>query len=88
MTSVSTSPRTNTLALVSFIAAFMIPVAGTILAVFALRQLRTPGNRETGAGLARWALVIGPFGALIQLIFIVVWINVFFSALNGQPVGG
>jgi uncharacterized membrane protein len=87
MTSVSTTPRTNTLALVSFIAAFMIPVAGFILAVFALRQLRAPGNRETGAGLARWALVIAPVGALIQLIFIGVWITLFFSALNGQAVG-
>ncbi|GAA2930232.1 hypothetical protein GCM10010458_11000 [Microbacterium luteolum] len=87
MTTATTAPRTNTLSLVGFIAAFVIPVAGLILGVFALRQLRAPGNLESGAGLARWAMVIGVLGALAQLIFFIVWFTLFFSALNGQSFG-
>ena len=56
MTTATTAPRTNTLSLVGFIAAFVIPVAGLILGVFALRQLRAPGNLESGRGslAGRW----------------------------------
>jgi hypothetical protein len=87
MTSSPTAPRTNTLALVSFIAAFVIPVGGFILGVFALRQLRAPGNTESGAGLARWALVIGALGTLFAVLFFILWGTLFFSALGGQPFG-
>ena len=87
MTTATTSPRTNTLSLVGFIAAFMIPIAGLVLGVLALRQLRTPGNIESGAGLARWAMVIGILGTLVQVIFFIVWFTLFFSAFNGQSFG-
>lgn len=79
--------KTNTLALVGFIAAFVIPLAGLILGVLARRQLSTPGNPETGRGLARWAMVIGALGMVFQLIFFIVWASLFFSALSNSPIG-
>lgn len=87
MTSPATAPRTNMLALIGFIAAFVMPVAGIILGVFALRQLRTPGNTESGAGLARWALVIGAIGTVFFVLFFILWATLFFSAMSGQPIG-
>lgn len=87
MTSPATAPRTNMLALIGFIAAFVMPFAGVILGVFALRQLRAPGNTESGAGLARWALVIGAIGTVFVVIFFIVWVTLFISAWTGQPLG-
>lgn len=83
----TTAPRTNLLALIGFIAAFVMPTAGLILGVFALRQLRMPGNTESGAGLARWALVIGAIGTVFTVLFFIVWVTLFFSAWSGQPLG-
>lgn len=88
MTTAAVAPRTNTLALVGFIAAFVIPIAGFVLGVLALGQLRAPGNRESGAGLARWALIIGCLGTLAQLVFFIIWISLFLSAMSGQSFGG
>ncbi|MDQ0726047.1 DUF4190 domain-containing protein [Microbacterium sp. W4I20] len=88
MTTATVAPRTNTLALVGFIAAFVIPIAGFVLGVLALRQLRAPGNGESGAGLARWSLIIGALGTLLHVIFFIVWISLFVAAVNGQPIGG
>lgn len=79
------SGRTNTLALIAFIAAFMIPLAGFILSFFARRQLDDPGNIESGRGLVRWAMLIGILGTLAQLAFFIVWITLFASALTQFP---
>ncbi|WP_337006341.1 MULTISPECIES: DUF4190 domain-containing protein [unclassified Microbacterium] len=87
MTSASAAPRTNTLALVGFIAAFVIPVAGLILGIFALRQLHVPGNTESGAGLARWAIVIGSIISVFYVLFFIVWFSLFFTAINQSLVG-
>ena len=81
MTSPTTVPRTYMLALIGFIAAFVMP------GVFALRQLRIPGNTESGAGLARWALVIGAIGTVLTALFFIVWVTLFLSAWTGQPLG-
>lgn len=82
MTQIAAPPRTNTLALVAFIAAFMMPLAGFILSVFARRQLNHPGNVETGWGLVRWAMVIGILGTLAQGLFLVFWFTMFFQAIG------
>ena len=82
MTQYAAPARTNLLALVGFIAAFMIPPAGVILSVFARRQLDAPGNIESGRGLARWAMVIGIFGTLAQAGFFILWFSMFFSAFS------
>ncbi|WP_341935047.1 DUF4190 domain-containing protein [Microbacterium sp. LWO14-1.2] len=82
MTHVDTAPRTNTLALIAFIAAFVMPLAGLILSVFARRQLDDPRNSETGRGLARWAMVIGVLGTLTHGLFLVFWLTMFFQAVG------
>ena len=82
MTQIASSTKTNLLALVGFIAAFVIPPAGVILSVFARRQLDAPGNVESGRGLARWAMLIGILGTLAQLGFFVVWFSLFFRAIG------
>lgn len=87
MTTATTVPKTNMLSLVGFIAAFVVPIAGLVLGVLALRQLRTPGNPESGAGLARWAMIIGILGSLAQVSFFIVWLTLFFSAFNGHSFG-
>lgn len=75
-----TTVKTNTLALVGFIAALVIPLAGVILSVSARRQLDAPGNIEQGRGLTRWAMVIGILGTLGQLLLFVLWFSLFFRA--------
>ncbi len=81
MTQYAAQAKTNLLALVGFIAAFMIPPAGVILSIFARRQLDAPGNIESGRGLARWAMVIGILGTLAQLGFFILWFSLFFRAM-------
>lgn len=80
--------KTNVLALVGFIAAFIIPLAGLILGVMARRQLNVVGNAESGKGLARWAMVIGMIGTLFQGAFFIVWLSLFATAMSNMPVGG
>lgn len=75
-----TTVKTNTLALVGFIAALVIPLAGVILSVSARRRLDAPGNIEQGRGLTRWAMVIGILGTLGQLLLFVLWFSLFFRA--------
>jgi hypothetical protein len=88
MTQTAAPAKTNTLALVGFIAAFVIPLVGLVLGILARRQLSLPGNSESGRGLARWAVVIGTVGTLFQGAFFVVWISLFVNALSQMPVAG
>ncbi|APH44469.1 hypothetical protein BMW26_05450 [Microbacterium sp. 1.5R] len=81
MTQYAAQAKTNLLALVGFIAAFVIPLAGVILSIFARRQLDAPGNTESGRGLARWAMVIGILGTLAQVTFFILWFSLFFRAV-------
>lgn len=87
MTELVGAAKTNTLALVGFIAAFVIPIAGLVLGILARGQLSTPGNLETGSGLARWAMVIGALGTVFQLVFFIVWASLFATALSNSPLG-
>ncbi len=80
--------RTNPLAIAGFITAFVIPIAGLALGAIAIRQLRAPGNTEAGAGLARWALVVGSVIGLVHLAFFILWLALFEAALSNAPLGG
>lgn len=82
MTQYAASARTNQLALIGFIAAFLIPPAGVILSVLARRQLDAPGNSESGRGLARWAMVVGVLGTFAQIGFLLIWFSLFFRAVG------
>ncbi|MGV8859202.1 DUF4190 domain-containing protein [Rhodoglobus sp.] len=66
-------PRTNTLALIGFIAAFMIPIVGVVLGAMGRKQITSSG--ESGRGLARAAIIIGMLGTLIQVAFFGFWLT-------------
>ncbi len=76
-------PRTNTLALVGFIASFMIPIVGIVLGAMAQRQIAM--TKEGGRGLARAAVIIGALGATFQLVFFIVWLSLFSAAMSQAP---
>lgn len=76
------APRTNTLALVGFVSAFVVPVVGLVLGIVALNQMNHPANDEHGKGFARWALILGTLGTLATVVFFVIWF-----ALMGAAVG-
>ena len=76
--------RINTLALVAFIAAFIVPVAAIVLGILAGRQLNIPGNRETGHGLARAALIIGIVSTSLQVLFFIVWFALLFYGISSS----
>ena len=82
------APKTNTVALVGFIAASVIPVAGLALGIVARRQLDSPNNTESGRGFARWAVIIGALGTLAQVVFFIVWVSMFAAALSRAPIFG
>ena len=79
-------PRTNTLALVGFIASFMLPVVGIVLGVLARKQMDVSG--ESGRGLARAAVFVGILGTLFQLAFFAVWLSLFATAVTRSGVSG
>lgn len=86
MTQTAAPAKTNTLALVGFITAFVIPLAGLVIAIAARRQLDAPGNTETGRGFARWAMVIGALGLAFQVVFFIVWLSLFATAMSNSPL--
>jgi len=84
MTDAPAAPiRTNTLALVGFIAAFMIPVAGFVLGILATRQIEQ--THESGRGLARAATIIGLVATVVQVLFFIVWLILFVQAFLHFP---
>lgn len=82
--STTPAPRTNTLALVGFIASFMIPVVGIVLGVLGRRQIDASG--ESGLGLARAAVIIGVLGTIFQVVFFAVWLSLFLNILSQSPL--
>jgi hypothetical protein len=79
-------PRTNLMALLGFIGAFLVPVVGIVLGVLAQRQIAVTG--EEGAGLAKAGFIIGIAGTVFQVLFFVLWFVVFFGSLTGSFVPG
>jgi len=84
MVSSVTPMRTNTLAVVGFIAAFVVPIAGLVIGIVARNQLGRPGNTEGGAGFARWAMIIGALGTAANLLFLAIWASFFANALSSM----
>lgn len=77
-------PRTNTLALVGFIASFMLPVVGIVLGVMARRQIAV--SNEAGHGLALAAVIIGVAGTTFQVIFFIIWLSLFTYGISQAPI--
>lgn len=76
------------MALVGFITAFVIPIAGLVIGIVARKQLDQPNNVESGRGFARWAMIIGMSGVLVQIWFIIMWVSVFANAMRNAPALG
>lgn len=57
MTAPVVARRTNTLAILALVAAFVASAVGVVLGILALGQIRTSG--ESGRGLAIAAIIIG-----------------------------
>jgi len=52
-----------------------------------MRELRAPECRDTGRGLARWAMIIGAIGTAGQTLFFLLWLSLFFQAAGGISIG-
>ncbi|MGO4535699.1 DUF4190 domain-containing protein [Leifsonia sp. 2MCAF36] len=75
--------KINTIALIGFIAAFVVPIAGIVLGVIGLNQTRVSG--EGGRGLARAALIIGSVFTLFGVVFFIVWLSLFVQVFSHIP---
>jgi hypothetical protein len=80
---VAPAQKINIIALVGFIAAFVVPIAGIVLGVIGLKQTRVSG--EGGRGLARAALIIGSLFTLFEVAFFIVWLSLFLQAFSHIP---
>lgn len=75
---VTQAAPTNTLAIITLIAAFVLPLAGIITGHIALKQLKTSG--ESGHALAKWGLILSYVFVGLYVIGIIIWF-VAFAAL-------
>ena len=62
--------KTNTLSIVGFILAFLLPIAGLICSIIARKQIQE--RDEGGAGLALAGLIISIVELVILLIYIII----------------
>jgi hypothetical protein len=79
-------PKMNILAIISFVAAFVVPIAAVVLGHIAMSQLRTSG--EQGRGLALAGLVMGYVFTALGVLFFILWFALFFGALATHGFGG
>ncbi|MFO7691020.1 MAG: DUF4190 domain-containing protein, partial [Cryobacterium sp.] len=78
----ATPPRTNTLAVVSLVSAFVFSLVAIVTGHIALGQIRARG--EAGRGLAIAGLVLGYLGAAVLASLIA--LAVLFAAVFGSVV--
>ncbi len=76
-------PHTNTLAIIGFVGAFMIPVVGIVLGIMAQRQIAV--NHEEGGTLAKAAVIVGVVGTALLVVFFIVWFAMLFFILGQTP---
>lgn len=75
-----TPSHTNTLAIVSLVAAFIFWPAGIICGVIARQQIRTTG--EAGEGMALAGIIISAAAAVLTALFIVLFVFLFSHLLS------
>ncbi len=73
--------KTNTLSIVGFILAFLVPIAGLICSIIARKQIRE--RSEGGAGLALAGLIISIVEICIVVIAYIIVIAVAVAATSG-----
>ena len=72
---VTQAAPTNTLAIITIIAAFVLPIAGIITGHIALKQLKTSG--ESGHALAKWGLILSYIFVGLAVIGFIIWMIAF-----------
>ena len=75
---------TNTVALVSFIAAFVAPIAGVVAGHIALNQLKT--RAEAGWALAVAALWIGYAAVYLFIVYFIAWLSFAVQMFSHVPL--
>jgi hypothetical protein len=71
----SSQSETSSLAVISFVATFFIPIVGWVLGVKARREIDASDGRKSGRGLATasiWLGVIGTIGITIIVAILVI----------------
>jgi hypothetical protein len=80
------APRTNTLAVIAFVAAFLQPIAAIITGHIALRQLKTSG--EAGRDLAKAGLILGYAFAVLQIVLFAAFCVLYVLSTWHPPLNG
>lgn len=80
----SPAPRTNTLAIVSLVSAFVVSIVAVITGHIALSQIKRTG--ETGRGMALAGLILGYIGVGFGVLFFVIWLTMFLSIMGHSAV--
>ena len=71
--------KTNVLAIISLVSAFVVPVAGIVLGHLALSQIRRTG--EAGRGLAQGGLIVGYMFTGLIILFVLCFFSVWLAAM-------
>lgn len=74
------APRTNVLAIVSLVSAFIVSIVAVITGHLALSQIKRTG--EAGRGMALAGLIIGYVGTILGVLFFIVWLTLFLSVMS------
>ena len=74
------APRTNPLAIVSFVSAFVMSIVAVITGHIALSQIKRTG--EGGRGFALAGLIIGYAGIGLAVVFFVIWLILFLTIMS------
>ncbi|WP_314148264.1 DUF4190 domain-containing protein [uncultured Leifsonia sp.] len=74
------APRTNTLAIVSLVSAFVVSIVAVITGHIALAQIRRTG--EAGRGMALAGLIIGYVGVGFTVLVFAIWLITFISIVT------
>lgn len=83
---VTQAAPTNTLAIITIIAAFVFPLAGIITGHISLKQLKTSG--ESGHALAKWGLILSYIFVGLAILGFIIWLIVVASLLAAGAGAG
>ncbi|WNY33058.1 DUF4190 domain-containing protein [Curtobacterium flaccumfaciens] len=75
------SDRFNVMAIVGFVLAFVVNIAGLVVSIIALSQIKKTGER--GRGLALAGVII----SALSVVFGILWIILVITAVANAPAG-
>ena len=82
-TAPGTAGRYNVLAIVGFILAFVFALAGLVVSIIALSQIKKTGER--GRGLAIAGIIIGLLSIVFGILYFVLVLPVAMEQMNNIP---